>query len=95
MLVKLFYCDNGKTEMHLEVDDLVLIHRDFLITYTPEARDRPSDKLRPRWYGPFKVLEKVPSNVFRMDSPFQLRCHSVFEFNVSALKKYNKNVHDG
>ena len=47
-----FYSDKGKTEMHLEVDDLVLIHHDFLIT--PEARDRPSDKLRPRWYGPSK-----------------------------------------
>ena len=86
-----FYSDKGKTEMHLEVDDLVLIHRDFLIT--PEARDRPSDKLRPRWYGPFKFLEKVSSNAFRVDLPFQLRCHPVF--NVSALKKYNKNVLEG
>ena len=67
-----------------------LIHRDFLIT--PEARDRPSDKLRPRWYGPFKVLEKVSSNAFRLDLPFQLWCHPVF--NVSALK-YNKIVHEG
>ena len=72
-----FYSDKGKTEMHLEVDDLVLIHRDFLIT--PEARDRPSDKLRPRWYGPFKVLEKVSSNAFQVDLPFQLRCPPGFQ----------------
>ena len=70
-----FYSDKGNTEMHLEVEDLVLIHRDFLIT--PEARDRPSDKLRPRWYGPFKVLEKVSSNAFRVDLPINfdvIRC---------------------
>ena len=46
-----------------------------------------------RWYGLFKVLEKLSSNAFRVDLPFQLRCHPVF--NVSALKKYNKNVLEG
>ena len=85
-----FYNDKGKTEMHLEVDDryLVLIHRDFLIT--PEARDRISDKLRPRWYGPFKVLEKCPRMPSGWIYHFNFDVHPVF--NVSALKKYNKNV---
>ena len=86
-----FYCDKGREEVNLKVGDLVLVHREFLIT--PEARDRPSNKLRPKWYGPFKITEKVSTNAFRLDLPFQLRCHPVF--NVSALKKYYKNTIEG
>ena len=85
-----FYCDKGSEEVNLRVGDLVFIHREVLIT--PEARDRPSNELRPKWYGPFKITDKVSTNAFRLDLPFtfQLRCHHVF--NVSALKKYYKNT---
>ena len=55
-----FYCDKGREEVNLKVSDLVLVHREFLIT--PEARDRPSNKLRPKWFGPFKITEKVSTN---------------------------------
>ena len=86
-----FFFDKGREEVNLKVGDLVLVHREFLIT--PEARDRPSNKMRPKWYGPFKITEKVSTNAFRLDLPFQLRCHPVF--NVSALKKYYKNTIEG
>ena len=62
---------------------------EFLLT--PEARNRPCDKLRPRWYGPFKVLEKISPNAIRLELPHQLKwlCHPVF--NVTALKKHHES----
>ena len=86
-----FYADRGRQDPELKVGDLVLVHRQFLLT--PEARDRPCDKLRPRWYGPFKILEQVTSNAYRLELPFYMRSHPVF--NVTALKRYFKNEIDG
>ena len=86
-----FYYDHGRKEVNFQVGDSVLVHREFLMT--PEARDRPSNKLRPKWYGPFKIVERISSNAFRLDLPFPLKCHPVF--NISALKKYNQNQIDG
>ena len=52
-----FHSDRGRTEVNFKVGDQVLVHQQFLITL--EARDRPCDKLRPRWYGPFKVIKII------------------------------------
>ena len=81
-----FYSDRGRSDPEFNVGDHVLVHRQFLLT--PEARDRPCDKLRPRWYGPsrFKVIN---NNAFRLDLPHYLRIHPLF--NVSALKHYHRN----
>ena len=70
-----------------------LFHRDFLTGITPEATDRPCDKLRPRWYGPFKISEQVGTNAFRLELPGTLQAHPVF--NVTALKKYHPNTLEG
>ena len=56
----------------------------------PEARDRPCDKLRPRWYRPFKIVKVINNNEFRLDLPHYMRSHPVF--NVSALKHYQRNA---
>ena len=82
------YSDRGRKRLDLTVGDKVMVHREYLIT--PEARDRPCEKLRPRWYGPFTITEVVSPNAFRLQSPHQLRCHPVF--NVTALKKYHQNT---
>jgi len=85
------YNDRGRTADSLKVGDEVLVYRDYLLT--PEARDRPSDKLRLRWYGPFRITQKVSSNAFRLALPHTIRAHPVF--NVTALKKYHANVLPG
>ena len=85
------YSDRGRKRLSLSVGDKVLVHREYLIT--PEARDRPCEKLRPKWYGPFSITEVVSPNAFRLQLPHQLRCHPVF--NVSALKKYHENTFEG
>ena len=60
---------------------------------TPEARNRPCDKLCPRWYGPFKITEKITTNAFGLDFPHQLKCHPII--NVTALKKFHQNEFEG
>ena len=86
-----FYADRGRKSLELQVGDQVMVHREYLVT--PEARNRPCDKLRPRWYGPFKVTERITTNAFRLDLPHQLKCHPVF--NITALKKFHQNEFEG
>jgi len=86
-----FYADQGRTEDDLKVGEEVMVYRDFLLT--PEARDQPSHKLRMKWCGPFKILQQVAPNVFRLELPFRSRAHPVF--NVTALKRYHPNEMPG
>ena len=82
-----FYADQGRVQRNYQVGDEVLVYRDFLMS--PEARNQPCDKLRPKWYGPFEVSETVGPNAYRLKLPHTFRCHPVF--NVCALKPYHKN----
>ena len=53
-----FYSDCGRKEVKFRLGiKFWFIGNKFLIT--PEARYRPCDKLRPRWYGPFKVIKII------------------------------------
>ena len=81
-----FYADQKKRPEDLSVGDSVIVHREFLLT--PEARDRPSHKLQLKWYGLFKVLERVGPNAYRLELPHSVQYHV---FNMSALKKYHQN----
>ena len=51
------YADQDRRDVSFKVGDLVMVHRDFLIT--PAARDQTCVKLRPRWFGPYKVVAAV------------------------------------
>ena len=48
---------------------------------------RTSKKLDLRYLGPFKIIEKINDNAFRLELPKHFRIHDVF--NVSLLKKYH------
>ena len=78
------YADCGRMAGDINVGDVVLVHRDFLTT--AEARDQPSHKLRPKWFGPFAVLQTIGTNAYRLYLPSIIRCHSVF--SVAVLRKY-------
>ena len=86
-----FYFDKNRQLPRFKAGEEVMVHRDFLIT--PEARDRPSDKLRHRWFGPFKISEQVGTEAFRLEIPGTLRAHPVF--NVTTLKKYHPKTLEG
>ena len=86
-----FYADEGRAPASLVVGDQVMVFRDFLLT--PEARNQPSRKLRPKWFGPFKVIERIGSNAYCLELSHTIRCHPVF--NVSALRHYIENTIPG
>ena len=48
-----------------------------------------TNKLAPRWVGPFKVLERIGSLAYRLDFPETMRIHNVF--HISVLKRYHSD----
>ena len=85
------YADRGRVPSQFKVGDMVLVYKDFLLT--PEARLQPSRKLRPRWFGPYRVQAKISSNAYRLELPRTIRCHPVF--NITALRRYEENAIPG
>ena len=85
------YADRGRVPSNLKVGDMVLVYKDFLTT--AEARDQPSQKLRPKWFGPYPIIKKIGPNAYQLDLPSAIRCHPVF--NVTALRRYEQNTIPG
>ena len=75
---------HGPVPFH--VGDLVLVHRDALIS--PAQRARPSKKLGFPWQGPFPVLSVPSPNVCKLRLP-NIRAHPVI--NNTFLKLYVPN----
>ena len=48
-----------------------------------------STKLQRRFVGPFKILERIGSNAYRLELPASWTIHPVF--NVSLLKDYRSS----
>jgi hypothetical protein len=67
--------------------DLVTIDREFLLA--PEDRNRPSNKLKNKFSGPYPVIAKISNNAYRIQLPPASRAHPVF--NVSALRPFRAN----
>jgi hypothetical protein len=73
--------DKGRKQLDFEPGDLVWLH--LRKERFPDLR---KSKLMPRVDGPFKVLEKINENAYKLDLPADFRVS--LTFNIADLKPY-------
>ena len=77
------YADKKRTEKEYEVEDLVYLrlrpYRQVTITM------RRNLKLAPRYFGSFKITQKIGTVAYKLDLPKESKVYLVF--HVSCLKK--------
>ena len=67
-----------------KVGDLVLVDKNHI--NPPETRELRSFKLRPKWCGPYKVIQVIGSNAIRLQLPPGMQKHPVL--NIESTKPY-------
>jgi len=78
--MKKYYDPKGTAHPNIEVGDLVMLNAKNIRT------KRPSKKLSPKLYGPFKVLEKKGSRAYKLEISPRWKIHH--GFHVSLLEPY-------
>ena len=77
------YADQHRIERSFEVGDMVYLR---LQPYRQSSLKKSgAEKLKPRFYGPYKVIHKVGEVSYEIELPEGSRVHSVF--HVSRLKE--------
>ena len=78
------YYDQGKQDPpNMSIGDLVMLNAKNIRT------KRPTKKLAPKFYGPFKILEKIGTRSYRLELDQRWRIHNVF--HVSLLEPYKSS----
>ena len=77
------YADRGQVERHFEVGDLVYLR---LQPYRQSMlKQKGVKKLKPRFYGPYRVICRVRQVAYELELPQGSKIHNIF--HVSCLKK--------
>ena len=78
--MKKYYDQRATPQPEIDIADLVMLNANNIQT------KRPTRKLSPRLYGPYKVLEKRGNRAFKLDISPRWKIHPVF--HVSLLEPY-------
>lgn len=79
--------DRFRSPVPFSVGDMVLLSTENISVAAHS--NRPSKKLEPRYIGPFKIIERVNENAFRLELPPTMKQHPVF--NADLLKLYRNS----
>ena len=83
------WADRKRTDRSFNTGDWVYLR---LQPYRQQTlAQRTNMKLAPRFYGPFKITEKIGEVAYRLDLPLDSKIHPVF--HVSCLKEKLGNRH--
>lgn len=63
-----------------KINDMVLLSTQFLT-----LRTQPNKKLRQRFIGPYKIIEKISPVAYKLELPPEMKMHNVF--HISMLRE--------
>ena len=74
------YADHGRMERQFKVDDLVYLH---LQPYRQSTlREKGAKKLKPRFYGPCRVICRVGEVAYELELPIGSKIHNIFHVSL-------------
>lgn len=73
-------------EREFNIGDMVLLK---LQPYKQVSMHRGNVKMQPKFYGPFKVLNRVGKMAYKLQLPLKAQIHNVF--HVSQLKPFHSS----
>ena len=87
-----YLADKKRREAEYQVGDMVLVklrpHRQISVSGQPSGHS----KLAKRFYGPFRVVERIGFTTYKLQLPEEARIHPVF--HCSLLKSYYSTEFD-
>ena len=76
--------DQHRSERNFDVGDWVFLRlQPYKKMFLKQAKK--DNKLSPKYYGPYKVLQNIGTMAYKLELPASLQVHPVF--HVSCLKK--------
>ena len=77
-----YYADRNKVPIEYEVGNWVLLSTKNLV-----LPNQPSKKFKQRFVGPYKIIEKISSQAYRLELPTSMKIHNVF--HIGLLQRYD------